>query len=147
MPIDRLDHRLSLNFKVEIDGIAEAHFTRVTGLEVKREIVEYHEGGENTFTHKFPGRALQSEIVLERGYIDSDSLFKWLSDSIELNEVVERKSGSIILLDDAGNEIKRWNFQRAWPVKWKVPQMDSKKNEVMIETLSIAHEGIEVVGE
>jgi len=147
MPIDRIDHRLALNFLVEIDGIAEAHFTRVTGLEVKREIVEYHEGGENTFTHKFLGRAMQTEIVLERGFVGSDSLFKWLSDSIELNEAVERKSGSIVLLGDEGNEVKRWNFQRAWPVKWKVPQLDSKKNEVMIESLTIAHEGIEVVGE
>jgi phage tail-like protein len=146
MPVaERKDHRLNLNFKIEIDGIAEAQFTRVKGLEQKRDVYEYHEGGENTHMLKFPGHAIQSEITLERGYIDSDSLFKWLSDSIEKNERLERKSGSIILLDETGNEIKRWNFQRAFPVGWKVPELTAQKTTALVESLTLVHEGLELV--
>lgn len=145
MPLTRIDHRLNLNFKVEIDGIAEAHFTDVTGLELKREVLLYHEGGENTHLLKFPSHAVQSDITLVKGYIDSDSLFKWLSDSIEQNESLERKSGSIILLDETGVEVKRWNFQRAFPVSWKVPKLNSKLSTTLIESLTLAHEGLELV--
>jgi len=145
MPLVRIDHRLNLNFKVEIDGIAEAHFTDVTGLELRREVVVYHEGGENARVLKFPGHAVQSDITLVKGYVDSNSLFKWLSDSIEQNESQERKSGSIILLDETGVEIKRWNFQRAFPVSWKVPKLNSEKSTTLIESLTLAHEGLELV--
>ena len=145
MPLVRVDHRLNLNFKVEIDGIAEAHFTNVTGLELKRDVFEYHEGGENTRLLKFPGHAIQSDITLIKGYVDSDSLFKWLSDSIEQSEALERKSGSIILLDETGAEIKRWNFQRAFPVSWKVPKLNSDKSTTLIESLTLAHEGLELI--
>jgi phage tail-like protein len=145
MPGERVDHRLNLNFMIEIDGIAEAHFTNVKGLELKRDVYDYHEGGENTRMLKFPGHAIQSDITLERGYVDSDSLFKWLSDSIEQNEELERKSGSIILLNAARQEIKRWNFQRAFPVKWHVPELTSSKTTTLIESLTLAHEGLELV--
>jgi phage tail-like protein len=145
MPIERKDHRVNLNFRVEIDGIAEAHFTSVKGLEQKRDVYEYHEGGENTRMLKFPGHAIQSDITLERGYVDSDTLFKWLSDSIEKNEPLERKSGSIILLATDGTEIKRWNFQRAFPVKWKIPELRSDKTTTLIESLTLMHEGLELV--
>jgi len=145
MPAERIDHRLNLNFRVEIDGIAEARFTRVKGLQMKREIFQYHEGGENTRMLKFPGHAIQSEITLERGYVDSDTLFKWLDDSIEKNERLERKSGSIILLDETGNEVKRWNFQRAFPISWNVPELTSQKTSALVESLTLAHEGLELV--
>jgi phage tail-like protein len=144
MPVERKDHRVNLNFKIEIDGIAEAHFTSVQGLEQKRDVFEYHEGGENTRTLKFPGHSMQTDITLKRGYVDSDSLFKWLADSIEKNEPLERKSGSIILLATDGTEIKRWNFQRAFPISWNIPELRSDKTTTLIESLTLAHEGLEL---
>jgi len=142
---DRIDHRLNLNFRVEIDGIAEARFTSIRGLESTREVFEYREGGENTRLLKFPGPARHGEITLERGYVDSDSLFKWLSDSIEKNDRLQRRSGSIVLLNSEHEEIRRWNFHRAFPVKWRITDLNSQVTSTMIESLTLAHEGLDMV--
>ena len=55
-----------------------------------------------------------------------------------------RKNGSIIVLDTQGQERVRWNFRNGWPTKWDGPDFTSKGNDVAIETLEIAHEGIEL---
>ncbi|MBD3381649.1 MAG: hypothetical protein GF404_05565 [candidate division Zixibacteria bacterium] len=142
---EREDHNISIFFAVEIDGIAEAYFTEVTGMSLKRNVVEYHEGGDNSSPRYFPGHAVQSEIVLSRGMISSNSLFKWLYDSIESNEPVDRKSGSIILYNDNMDVIKRWNFRRAFPVSWKTRGLSTDITKLMVESLTIIHEGIELV--
>ena len=54
-----------------------------------------------------------------------------------------RRNGSIVLLDLDGTEKVRWNFVRAWPAKWEGPDLDAAGTNVAIETLEIAHEGIE----
>jgi phage tail-like protein len=56
---------------------------------------------------------------------------------------VERKDGSIVLVDDTGKEKVRWNFVKGWPTKWTGPSVNAAGNEVAIETLEIAHEGLE----
>jgi phage tail-like protein len=55
---------------------------------------------------------------------------------------VQRKNGSIVLLDDTGAEQRRWNFREGWPTKWTGPSLNATGNEVAIETLEIAHEGL-----
>ena len=56
---------------------------------------------------------------------------------------VQRRSGSIIVHDATGAEKARWNFLDAWPTKWPRPTFTAKGNDVAIETLELAHEGIE----
>ena len=46
-------------------------------------------------------------------------------------------------LDEKGDDVKRWNLKRAFPVKWVGPDLKASSSEVSIETLEIAHEGIE----
>ena len=43
----------------------------------------------------------------------------------------------------AGTEKLRWNFREGWPTKWTGPSFNATGNEVAIETLEIAHEGLE----
>jgi len=62
-----------------------------------------------------------------------------------LNGNVHRRSGSVILLDDQGHEQVRWNFVDSWPCKYVGPTLNAKSSEVAIETLELAHEGIERV--
>jgi phage tail-like protein len=57
---------------------------------------------------------------------------------------VERRNGSIILLDDQRQAVVRWNFREGWISKWEGPAFNAKSNEVAIETIEIAHEGLEL---
>ena len=131
----------NFKFKVEIQGVVQAHFFHVTGLSTETESFDLVEGGVNEKVHKRMGQTKFTNIVLKRGFVPSDGDFtKWRKDLADGSPV--RHDGSIILLDDAGKEIKRWNFVRAWPTKWEGPELNSTSNEVSIETLELAHEGV-----
>jgi len=137
----RVDPYMNFNFLVEIDGITQAAFQECTGLDSTTEAADYREGGENTTVRKLPGKTTYSDIVLKRGITDSDELWKWRKAVVAGK--VERKNGSIVLQDNEGNEKIRWNFINAWPTKWEGPGFDAKANDVALETLTIAHEGVD----
>ena len=99
------------------------------------------EGGENTTLRKLPGMTKHSNIVLKWGLSDDIELYKWHRDAVNGN--VQRKNGSIVLLDRQGQEKIRWNFINAWPSKWDGPDFNAEGNDVAIETLELAHEGVE----
>ena len=129
------------NFLVEIDGITQAGFTDCTGLGADTDVIEYREGGENTTVRKLPGLTKYSNITLKWGLTDSRELYDWFRNVI--TGTVQRKNGSIIVLGLDGQERLRWNFVNAWPAKWDGPDFTAKGNDVAIETLELAHEGVE----
>jgi phage tail-like protein len=131
----------NFNFLVEIDGITQAGFAECTGFGASNDPIEYREGGENTTVRKLPGVTKYSNIVLKWGLTDSRELYDWFRDITQGK--VERKNGSVILLDLDGSEKVRWNFVRGWPTKWDGPDFNAKGTDVAIETLEIAHEGVE----
>ena len=104
---------------IEIDGITQAGFQECSGLDSTTDPVEYREGGENTTVRKLPGKTTYSDISLKWGITDSDELWKWRN-AVTAGSI-ERKNGSIILLNAEGAEKVRWNFVNAWPTKWEGP--------------------------
>ena len=138
---DRKDPLRGYNFKLEIDGIQRAAFRECSGLDATSDPIEYREGTEKVFTpRKLPGLTKYSNIVLKGGFTDDHSLWDWRKKTIEGK--TERKNGSVCLNDESGEEKIRWNFVNAWPTKWEGPSMNATANEVAIETITIAHEGV-----
>ncbi len=140
-PGARIDPYRNFNFLVELEGIAQGNFTECSGLEATTEVIETREGGQNTTVRKLPGKTTYSDITLKWGLTESDELWTWRKKVLEGS--VERKNGSIVVYDLANNEeVARWNFVSAWPTKWEGPSLNATGNEVAIETLVLAHEGI-----
>ena len=137
---ERKDPFRAFNFLVEIDGITRAAFRECSGLDSTQDPIEYREGGEALTTRKLPGLVKYSNISLKRGITDDAELWEWRKTAMEGK--VQRKNGSIILLDEAGAEKLRWNFVNGWPTKWTGPSFNATGNEVAIESLDIAHEGV-----
>ena len=134
----------AFNFLVEIDGITRAGFQECSGLDSTQDPIEYREGGEALTTRKLPGLSKYSNITLKWGLTDDAELWEWrktFQDGKGARD--KRKNGSIVLLDDVGEEQVRWNFREGWPTKWTGPSFNSTGSEVAIETLEIAHEGLE----
>ncbi|HEX6861324.1 MAG TPA: phage tail protein, partial [Thermoanaerobaculia bacterium] len=100
------------------------------------------EGTDQLTARKLPGLNKFSNITLKWGMTDDHELWDWRKKA--MTGKVERKNGSIVLLDDTGAEKMRWNFREAWPTKWTGPSFNATGNEVAIETLEIAHEGLEL---
>lgn len=139
----RTDPYRGYNFLVEIDGITQAGFQEVSGLDASSDPIEYREGNDPNHVRKLPGLNKYSAITLRRGITDSDELWKWYQ-TVQVGKP-ERKNGSIVLLDDAGQEKLRWNFVNAWPTKWTGPSFNSTSNAVAVEALDIAHEEVKKV--
>lgn len=139
----RVDPYANFNFLVEIDGITEAGFQEVAGLVVETEVIEYREGGDKiNAVRKIPGMNRYSNITLKRGYTQDRSLWNWYK--TVLDGAVQRSSGSVVLLDSGRNPVLRWKFREGWPCKWEGPCLNGQTNEIAIETLVIAHEGLEL---
>ncbi len=139
---DRKDPFRSFNFKVELDGITRAGFRECSGLDASQDPIEYREGTDGLSARKLPGLNKYSNITLKWGMTDDTEMWDWHKKASQ--GAIQRKNGSIVLLDDSGAEKLRWNFRDAWPTKWTGPSFNSTGNEVAIETLEIAHEGLEL---
>jgi phage tail-like protein len=122
-------------------GGGTGFFKSVSGLESETEVVPYREGGVNDSTHMRPGPTRFSHIVLKRGVTKSKSFFQWVASAA--NREVKRMGGKISLCRSDDSPVIDWAFERAYPVKWEGPELDASKNEISIETVEIAHHGIE----
>jgi len=137
----RVDPFRNFNFRVEIDGITQAAFAECSGFGSTNDPIEYREGTDRTTVRKLPGLTKYTNITLKWGLTDSRELFSWYVDVTKGK--VDRKNGSIVLTDLDGTEKVRWNFFQGWPSKWDGPDFNAKGTDAAIETLEIAHEGIE----
>lgn len=141
MPARRpFDHIGAYNFKVEIEGVTTGAFKAVDGLDSETEVIEYQDGDDLTL-HKRPGRTKYANIVLKRGYVNTKEFWEWRKQVVAGK--VERKSGSVILLDDAGGEVMRYNFFEAWPCSWRGFSLDGKSSDNAVEEIELAVEKVE----
>jgi phage tail-like protein len=143
MPVgDRKDPYRGYNFLVEIDGITRAGFRECSGLDSTQDPIEYREGNEGLTARKLPGLNKYSNISLKWGITDDAELWDWRQQVMDGNIDKARKNGSIVLMDDTGEEKVRWNFREGWPTKWTGPSLNATGSDIGIESLDIAHEGV-----
>ncbi|NLS75691.1 MAG: phage tail protein [Chloroflexi bacterium] len=136
----RDDPYAQFNFLVELDGVAAAGFTEVGGLAVESDVIEYRNGNEDATVRKLPGLRKYSNITLKRGYTANLELWKWRKTTEDGQTA--RRSGAIILLDEARQPVLRWIFREGWIAKYEGPALNSTTNEAAIESIEIAHEGL-----
>jgi phage tail-like protein len=128
---------------VEIDGITNARFQEVGGIDATTDVIEYREGGDALGTRKLPGQTKHSNLSLKRGYTDDTQLYAWYEDVMTGRTEKIRKNLAIVQLDMAGKDVLRWNLYQAFPVKYTAPAFNAKGNDLAIETLEIAYERLE----
>jgi phage tail-like protein len=131
------------NFLVEIDAVTVAGFSEVSGLTAETEVIEYRTGGTLGGARKLAGLTKYANITLKRGMTQNLELWNWYKNVVEGK--TDRRSASIVLLNEAHQELLRWSVVDAWPGKWDGPALNARHNEIAIETLELAHEGLELV--
>jgi phage tail-like protein len=139
------DPLVSFNFQVKIEGGVSGFFTSCEGLGSESEVVEHKimsEGVKDSIIRKIPGRLKWGDVTLKRGITTNLDMWTWRKQVEDGLVSSARKDGSIIMYDQEGTEVARWNFRAAWPSKISGPSVGSDSNEVGVEELTIVHEGI-----
>ncbi|WP_053374613.1 phage tail protein [Paenibacillus sp. FJAT-27812] len=140
MPGDRIDPYRNFRFRVEVEGLEQAGFSEVSGFEATFDVVEYREGNEVITPRKLPGLIKYGNISLKWGTTESMELYEWLQECAE--GTIERKTITIIALDEEGEDVATWQVIEAWPVKYTAPTFNGTGNEVALELVEFAHEGL-----
>jgi phage tail-like protein len=137
------DPLVSAWYGVEFQGQVQGAFRECTGLGSNNEVVDYKASGPKGeyIMKKVPGRMTWQPITLKRGITDAMDMWKWRQ-IVEEGKVDEaRKNGSIVMFNQQGKEVARWDFVNAWPSKITGPTANANANEIAIEEMEIVHEG------
>ena len=139
----RNDPYAQYNFILEIEGTTVAGFAEVGGLSMEQDIIEYREGSDTATVRKLPGLRKYGNISLKRGYTQNRELWEWRKTTID--GLTERKSGAVILRDEAGEPALRWEFREGWVSKYEGPALKATANEAAMESIEIAVEDVALV--
>jgi phage tail-like protein len=135
------DFNLTHRFTVEIDGVAIGGVNNIEGLEHEHEVVEFQDCDDQV-TRFRPGRQKQGRVKIHRDFSATKEFFNWRKTVTDGK--VERKSISIILLNDAGEEAMRYNLHECWPIKYHGPSLNSRNSGHATEAIEVAFEVFEM---
>jgi phage tail-like protein len=130
------------HFQVDWAG-KKISFTEVTGLVIEREKIEYRHSDSKDF-HKIsqPGLQKTSNLVLKRGKFESDVDFNTWFDEVADDRANTRRDVIIRLLSEKHQPVAAWKASRCFPVKVTAPDLKSDANEIAVESIEVAHEGL-----
>lgn len=137
----RQDPLRNFRFRVEFDGQEVAGFSEVLIGATTTDVIEYREGNEPTHVRKLPGLHKFANVTLKRGITTSLELYNWHKQIIQGQ--IARKNVVIVVAEESGVDQARFIVREAWPVKYDPSDLNAKGNEVFIELLELANEGIE----
>lgn len=140
------------HFVVTVDEEKVGSFQEVSGLGAEVDVEELTEGGNNRHVHKLPGRITWPNIVLKRGVIRSDLLFRWFATASEHglapaeegsrpSGTLSRREVAIEIRDHAGDTVRSWGLTGAFPVRWTGPTLAATASDIAVEELELAHHG------
>jgi phage tail-like protein len=138
------DPLVGFHYGIEVQGVVNGYFTECSGIGSEHELIEHKivddKGRESI--QKIPGRLKWQDITLKRGITSNMDIWDWRDQIVQGKVEDARKNGSIVMFDQSGDEVARWNFENAWPLKVSGPSMKADSNEFGIEELVITHEGL-----
>jgi phage tail-like protein len=157
--------KFSVQFPAASGGTARSGFSRVSGLKTQTEVVEYREGTDRGSPRKLMGQTTYDNVVCERGLTTNTELRDWhrlISDynmgkDLGAESIVQGAGGGTagdllrrevsVLLGDyhaetGGEGAWTWTANAAWPASLEISEFGGDGNDVVIETVEFAHEGL-----
>lgn len=135
-------------FRIEIDGVAYAGFSKCSELSVEVAKIEHWEGG-SLIPDKSPGRATFADITLEQGATTDMDLYRWFEQVLDVSAglggrgvtgTLYKRNLEIILLDRADQIKQRWKVSQAWPTKFQAGEWDNNSDEKVITSVTLAYD-------
>lgn len=131
------------HFSVDWGG-TNIGFSEVSGLSIENKPIEYRDGASPEFSKiKMPGMTEFGNLTFKRGVFKGDNEFYQWMNTITLNKV-ERRDLTLNLLNENHEPVVTWKIKNAFPVKITSTDLKADGNEVAIEQLDVAHEGLTI---
>ena len=132
--------RVASRFHIEIDGVLVGGIHTIDGIEHEHEVVEYKDG-EDGVMHTRPGNHKAGKMTVTKDWSNTSEWYRWFKTA--LDGKVQRKSISILFINDAGEE-SRINLFDCWPTKWAGPVLNAKNSGHATEIIEIVFERFEM---
>lgn len=128
------------HFSVDWGG-TNISFQEISGLDAEKDVIEYRDGTDTSFTKlNMPGLNKSSEVTMKRGMFATDNEFYEWMNSTQMNSP-ERRNITISLLNEQHEPVVVWNLKDAWPYKIQCTDLKAEASEVAIESVIIKHSG------
>lgn len=130
-------------FLVESDSLGEIAFQEVSGLDPE-DVIEFRQDDNERFsTVRMPGIARINNVTLKKGvFTRENAFFSWF-EQIQM-DLIKRETVTIKLLDETGAPAMVWTLSNAWPTKVTGTDLKAEGNEVVVETIELAYEGMAI---
>lgn len=140
----REDYQVEFAFRVEIDGIMAAAFRQAGPFRWTTKVKPIREGGNNRGFVNLVEPGEFAPLGLKKGLASGNNeLFLWMKRVHDANAPFMRANISVVLMNEKGSEVGRFNLYNAFPSKYELGQLDGKTNEIAIETLEITFDYFE----
>jgi phage tail-like protein len=138
----------NFNFLVDfgsgVEG-SEAGFSEVLMPEASIDVIEYRNGNDKeSGVRKIPGRAHYGNVTLKRGVIGSLNLYQWFNQIRDGDANGYRTVVIQLQNEDHTQIVMTWKLLRAWPARYKSPDLNGKGQDVAMEELELAYERLEI---
>nr|VFJ43036.1 MAG: conserved hypothetical phage tail region protein [Candidatus Kentron sp. DK]VFJ55616.1 MAG: conserved hypothetical phage tail region protein [Candidatus Kentron sp. DK] len=119
-------------------------FQKVSGLGSTINTITVGEGGQNLYSHRLPEKIQYDNLVLERGMVVGSPLV-WDFNGTMSSFRFTPSNVLVTLLDNTYLPAAAWWFMKAYPVAWRVSDLDATENSVVIETMELAYQHMRVI--
>jgi phage tail-like protein len=153
---NRIDPYKNFRFKVKFDTSSTyvAGVSKVSALKRTTEVVKFRNGGDESTSHKSPGRTEYEAITLERGVTFDIDFEQWANKVWDYNNAQAsnadqevslldfRKNLTIDLFNEAGQKVISYQVFRCWVSEYQpMPELDANANAVAIQHIKVENEG------
>jgi len=144
MPDSNKDPVRANSFSLKLQGGIEAFFREAGGFGSENEVIEHRQQSKDgrVVLIKQPGNLKWQNISLKRGITEDLKLWDWRKKVVDGQIAEARQDGSIMGYDEKGTLQVQYDFVNGWPCKWTASDMNADGNEVIVEEIEIAHEGL-----
>ena len=125
---------------VALENAKPVAFSEVSGIGIELQTEDIMEGGGNNYVIRLPKPPKFRNLVLKRALSATPppDLIPWAKKAVE-QFIIETRTVIVELIDEKENALKTWNFEKAYPVKLAITDLNAGKNEAVIETLELAY--------
>lgn len=139
--LGRTDPDAGYRFFIEIDGIGVVRFKDASGLKMTTKVSKVREGGNNIYEHAFIDSQTFEPLLIKKGfYAGSDEFFNWMKELHDPGKKIERKTISVVLLNDKGSEVCRFNLYGAFIMEYEAPSFDAQGKDIIFESVKLNYD-------